>query len=287
MTLSETTVSNTRGYKLYVRVYRPSGTIKGFVLFHHGYGAHTTLYDHVYQGWADQGLAVVAHDSQSFGRSKGDDPKHHAWVDDFQLWVDDVYQIRKEVLDPMQPPGTPLPVFMGGQSMGGTLTILTALRDQSAWQGILLISPAVDAQLDWLQTFLLKIQAIAFRLCPNARIVPSPPFDQCTDVPELITRFKTDPLMDQGPMRVRTGCAFMPAFVDCVKGSSQLTLPICVIASQTDKIISVKALHRFLKDVQSKDVTVHWVEHGWHELFLGPHQQEACAAASQWLQAHV
>lgn len=40
----------------------------------------------------------------------------------------------QEVLDPMQPPGTPLPVFMGGQSMGGTLTILTALRDQSAWQ---------------------------------------------------------------------------------------------------------------------------------------------------------
>lgn len=40
----------------------------------------------------------------------------------------------QEVLNPMQPSGMQLPVFMGGQSMGGMLTILTALRDQSAWQ---------------------------------------------------------------------------------------------------------------------------------------------------------
>ena len=52
----------------------------------------------VYQGWADQGIAVIAHDSQGFGQSKGDDPKLHAWVDDFQHWVDDVYQIHKVCL---------------------------------------------------------------------------------------------------------------------------------------------------------------------------------------------
>ena len=40
----------------------------------------------------------------------------------------------QEVLDPLQPAGRPLPVFMGGISMGGTLTVLTALRDQSCWQ---------------------------------------------------------------------------------------------------------------------------------------------------------
>ena len=42
--------------------------------------------------------------------------------------------------------------------------------------------------------------------------------------------------MDQGPMRVRTGCAFGRAFADISKGCSQLALPICLIASQTDKV---------------------------------------------------
>ena len=51
-----------------------------------------------------------------------------------------------------------------------------------------------------------------------------------------VTRFRTDPLMDQGPMRVRTGCAFGRAFADISKGCTQLTLPICLIASQTDKV---------------------------------------------------
>ena len=44
------------------------------------------------------------------------------------------YVVLQELLDPMQPAGSQLPVFMGGQSMGGMLSILTALRDQNAWQ---------------------------------------------------------------------------------------------------------------------------------------------------------
>ena len=51
-----------------------------------------------------------------------------------------------------------------------------------------------------------------------------------------VTKFKTDPLMDQGPMRVRTGCAFGRAFAEISKGCNQLTLPICLIGSQTDKV---------------------------------------------------
>ena len=48
--------------------------------------------------------------------------------------TDAVLNDLQEVLDPMQPPGMALPVFMGGQSMGGMLTILTVLRNQVAWQ---------------------------------------------------------------------------------------------------------------------------------------------------------
>lgn len=46
-------------------------------------------------------------------------------------------------------------------------------------------------------------------------------------------------------------------------------------------------MDKFLKDVQSKDVTVHWVENGFHELFLGPFQVEARNVTKEWLQMHV
>lgn len=285
MDLLEKTITNARGHQLCVRVYRPPVENRGFLLFHHGYASHTSVYDDVYRGWAAQGVTVVAHDGQGFGRSKGNEPKKHAWMDNFQHWVDDIYQVRKDVLDPMNSGG--LPVFMGGQSMGGTLTTLTALRNQSCWQGIMLVSPGIDAERTLLLNVLEKLQSIALLLCPNARIVPAPPFEQCTNVPELVKQFKTDPLMDEGPMRVRTGNAFIKAFHEISAGAKQLTLPILLVGSRTDQIVSVPAMDKFLKDVQSKDVTVHWVENGFHELFLGPFQVEARNVTKDWLQMHV
>ena len=58
--------------------------------------------------------------------------------------------MMQEVLEPMQPAGGRLPVFMGGQSMGGTMTVLTALRDQSAWQ--VCQPPPVKPEYDCLDT---------------------------------------------------------------------------------------------------------------------------------------
>ncbi len=53
------------------------------------------------------------------------------------------------------------------------------------------------------------------------------------------------------------------------------------------QIVSVPAIQQFLKDVQSKDLTVHWVEGGFHELFLGPWRAESLTAVMEWLQMHV
>lgn len=72
-------------------------------------------------------------------------------------------------------------------NISGLVATLVDMLMLHCGQGLLLISPAVDAQKGWLLSFLEKIQGIAFRLCPNARIVPSPPWNQCTDVPELVS----------------------------------------------------------------------------------------------------
>ena len=54
-----------------------------------------------------------------------------------------------------------------------------------------------------------------------------------------VHQLKTDPLMDQGPMRVKTGRAFLDAFAEIAKpstGEAALTLPILVVASTTDQV---------------------------------------------------
>ncbi len=51
-----------------------------------------------------------------------------------------------------------------------------------------------------------------------------------------VKQFKADPLMDQGPMRVRAGRAFLDAFPEAASGAKQLTLPILLVASKTDQV---------------------------------------------------
>ena len=70
-------------------------------------------------------------------------------------------------------------------------------------QGIVLISPAVDAQRSLLLNVLQLLQYIALMVCPRARIVPSPPFEDCTNVPELVSVHLIDARQD----------AFVPVLV--------------------------------------------------------------------------
>lgn len=50
----------------------------------------------------------------------------------------------------------------------------------------MLVSPGIDAERNFLLNVLGKLQSIAMIVCPNARIVPAPPWDKCTNVPELV-----------------------------------------------------------------------------------------------------
>ncbi len=42
--------------------------------------------------------------------------------------------------------GTAPPMFLGGHSMGGLTSALTALRDQSRWAGLIMLGPAIDVE---------------------------------------------------------------------------------------------------------------------------------------------
>jgi alpha-beta hydrolase superfamily lysophospholipase len=41
---------------------------------------------------------------------------------------------------------SPPPMFIAGHSLGGLIAALTCLRDQSAWAGLLVCSPALDVE---------------------------------------------------------------------------------------------------------------------------------------------
>lgn len=63
-----------------------------------------------------------------------------------QMQVDDLVLfanlIRKEYT-------TQMPMFLGGHSMGSLASIHAALRDQAAWDGLVLGTATVDVEWNW------------------------------------------------------------------------------------------------------------------------------------------
>ena len=62
------------------------------------------------------------------------------------LQVDDLEAFRKRVRGDYDPK---LPKFIGGHSMGSLASIHCALRDQAAWDGLILGTATVDVEWNW------------------------------------------------------------------------------------------------------------------------------------------
>lgn len=69
-------------------------------------------------------------------------PSHH-----YAMQVDDLLAFSKEVR--LQYPAG-MPSFVGGQSMGALAALHAVLRDQAAWDGIVLGTATIDVEWNWL-----------------------------------------------------------------------------------------------------------------------------------------
>ena len=106
------------------------------------------------------GVSVFAADSAGFGKSEPSEEKYRCFVANVDYFADDIYTFRKvfvtaplhvlckiavmqcqalslrccvqEIVSQHCKPE--VPVFMGGVSMGGMISVLTVLRDTSAWK---------------------------------------------------------------------------------------------------------------------------------------------------------
>jgi len=61
--------------------------------------------------------------------------------------VDDLVAFSKEV---KLQHSSPLPTCVGGQSMGSLVALHAVLRDQTAWDGIVLGTATIDVDMNWL-----------------------------------------------------------------------------------------------------------------------------------------
>lgn len=296
MSSTEGTVTSAKGYQLYTRVYKPSTPVKGIVIFHHGVASHCCpdpgagflSYPAQFTSWCQAAsVAIVTYDCRGHGRSEPTEERERLFVFSMEDLVDDVYQVRKELADPLQPAGGRVPVFMMGHSMGGLVTILTVLRDQSAWQGAILHAPACDAERGLVLRIMAAVQSVLVPVIPYWRLVPVPPLKNVSWDAQVVKAMEADPYVNKKNLPVRTGRAFLDGFNAVATKSSTIGLPLLIMHSPIEKICVPAATKKFSEQVKSKDLTVHWIEGGAHDMMQGHEGPTIQGHVIDWLKAHT
>ncbi|CAM9249183.1 unnamed protein product [Laminaria digitata] len=158
---------NSRDEVLHLRTYAPPDgqTIKGLVIFVHGYGGHTNVPSKAKLGVAmtELGLAMVQLDLPGHGYSEGE----RAYITSYSHWLDDYFQLLEAVAGGgfAEPSKGKLelsasqlgrlktvPFFLTGESLGGGMTLMMGLTIQDRQQhpflprfkGVGLIAPAIQ-----------------------------------------------------------------------------------------------------------------------------------------------
>ena len=167
---------NARGQKLYSVIHTPDNGVPpaSVLVFHHGLGEYIDRFDHggktldgpripcfssannlqaparnsvnlcpctVFALLAEGGIAVYAFDAHGHGLSEPKDDKVRCYFEHFEDLTDDSWQFIKDVVVPLS---TGLPIFCGGNSLGGLVATYIVARHQSVFAGLVLNSAAID-----------------------------------------------------------------------------------------------------------------------------------------------
>eukprot|EP01026_Neomeris_dumetosa_P069010 TRINITY_DN6798_c0_g1_i1.p1 TRINITY_DN6798_c0_g1~~TRINITY_DN6798_c0_g1_i1.p1 ORF type:complete len:301 (+),score=35.32 TRINITY_DN6798_c0_g1_i1:58-960(+) len=281
--------TNKRQQKLRYAAYVPAGVAKAVYVAHGGIREHIDFSQQTYSKIASGGYVVFQIEPHGHGRSEPLEPPHIRFTtksffdfsDDYIQFIDEVVKEHAGVK------GKNLPIFIGGNSMGGLLSAIVAVQKQKELQGLLLTCPAIDVDRNIIMNIQELISEVLVRLFPYKRMVPAIPVEKITGEADVRERIEKDDLIEKGPVAIKTGYEFLRGFKYVRQHEQELTLPLVVIVGTQDEVVCYKALDRFLGNVQSKDATLVKVEGGYHHLLDGAKADEYVRIMVEWMNDHL
>jgi acylglycerol lipase len=265
------------GETVFHQAWVPVGDARAVVLLVHGLGEHSGRYDHVARALVDAGYAVHALDHRGHGRSSG----KRAFVKDYDELLRDLHQLRRLV--EQQHPGLPLVVL--GHSMGGNIAMGYTLGDQDGIAALVLSGPALQVG-DEFSPARLKVFTALAKIAPGLR-PQGLSADAISRDPTVVQAYRDDPLVFTGKISAGLGAALIGAMQSFPDRYEQLRLPVLVLHGTDDQLADVAGSRVLEARATNADLTAHYYEGLYHEVFNEPEQDRVLADLTSWLDAHV
>jgi alpha-beta hydrolase superfamily lysophospholipase len=262
---------------IYHQSWLPDGEPTAVVALIHGLGEHSGRYAHVAAALVDAGYAVHALDHRGHGKSDG----KRAFVKHYDELMRDMAMFRAHV--GAEHPD--VPVVMLGHSMGGNLAVGHALEHQDGLAGLVLSGPALKVGDD-LSPAKLRVFTLVAKVAPGFR-PEALSAEAISRDPSVVEAYRNDPLVFTGKISAGLGAALIDAMKRFPARYTELTLPVLLLHGTDDQLADVAGSHEFEAMATNADVTAHYYEGLYHEVFNEPEQGQVIADLLGWMQTIV
>jgi alpha-beta hydrolase superfamily lysophospholipase len=261
---------------LFEQSWEPVNELRNVLIFVHGLAEHSSRYTHFAEYLSGYNTAVETFDLRGHGRSQG----KRNYIDSFSDYLDD-FRIFYERVFRKYPK---MPIFLCGQSMGGTISSLFVLEHRNNIRGLVLSAPVLKVSKD-ISPFLQKISSFIGTLFPK---LPTIKLD-CRGISRdksVVADYDCDPLVYRKGIIAKTGAELIRAAKEIQGRLEEMSLPILILHGASDPMSDINGSRKLYSEAKSNDKTLKEYENLFHCILHEPEKDLVMEDIRLWLSEH-
>jgi alpha-beta hydrolase superfamily lysophospholipase len=247
------------------------------LLIVHGMGEHSGRYEHVADYFVKLGFGVYALDHIGHGRSPGE----RVYVSSFSEFTHGLTAFSQHV----QSEYADKPLFLVGHSLGGLISSVFLLENQSLFDGCILSGAAIEIPekpsfitysiVDFFAKFFPKMGML--RLDSNG----------ISRDASVVDKYLNDPLVSKRKLPARTLSEVIKTMTEIQSKAAEIDIPVLIMHGQEDRLTAVEGSKLLFEKVSSRDKSLLIYPNLYHEIFNEPEKEKVLTDVKDWLQKRI
>jgi alpha-beta hydrolase superfamily lysophospholipase len=260
---------------LYYQSWHPDSDERAIVALIHGLGVHSGIFSNLVEFLVARNFCVYGFDLRGHGRSPG----QRGYINNWSELREDV----REFLHFIKSQEGDHPLFLAGQSLGGTIVLDYALHYPSGLQGLVVLSPALGVNISPLK---LTVGRILSQFFPHFTLDTGIDLTTGSRDPQVVAGYAADSLRHtQGTARLATEFFKIVPWIET--HARNLQVPLLILHGGADRVTLVENSRLFFQRVTLADKKIKEYPESYHELHNDLNYQEILADIGNWLEYHL
>lgn len=271
------------GTRLFCQRWEPVDAVPEWnLVFHHGFGEHSSRYENLLSALLGTGITLHALDARGHGRSdgkRGDANGQMDYVRDLESFL---VHIRERY-------GVVRPALLG-HSMGGAIVLMFGLRYSNQWEISCVMTSGAALRVH--QTLLMRIKkmggSMLHGLKPDLTVPAGIDITGLSHDTTVVEAYRDDPLV-HGDVTARMALDLLDAGTEVIRRAPLLKIPLLMQHGQSDPITDPGGTVDFFRRAGSADSHMVLYPGLYHEIFneLPKDRARVLHDLRTWLQARL